>query len=379
MRTLRRLTLLCRVAAPLGLAAFPAWLHAQRGAGGQPERPALDRGADANDWNAYFDLGVQALRQQRGSRAEAAFYWASQLAPDRAEPIFGRWVAFWMRDSKRWTGYLEEDPNVLKDPAVVAADSLPYRAMARNPWVHQGLAILLFDQLPGAWRDDALTRGWIAYARPEFERAVNLFGVALRGNGKQRTWIHTMRAQSFVMLARYDSAAAELAALESELRARDARVLGASYESKEMIGYALGVLHAARGQRVEARRALEQALTENFAFEPAHDLLGRLALAEGDTATAVREGEQAAELARGDPVMQYRHGLALVAAGRAAEAVAPLRRAVELAPWYAAPLYDLGVALDATGDREGARNALAAYVTLAPRTEAKRIAAARAY
>ncbi len=58
---------------------------ATAGAQTLPPRPHLDSHADPNDWEAYFNLGVQKLKG-RPTEAEAAFIWASALAPDRAEP-----------------------------------------------------------------------------------------------------------------------------------------------------------------------------------------------------------------------------------------------------------------------------------------------------
>ena len=52
-----------------------------------PERPELKGLGDPKDWNAYYDQGVDLLRRQPAN-AEAHFYWASRLAPNRAEPLY---------------------------------------------------------------------------------------------------------------------------------------------------------------------------------------------------------------------------------------------------------------------------------------------------
>ena len=343
-----------------------------------PERPKLDKRADPNDWEPYFDHGVQQLNLHRPSEAEKAFWWSSQINPERAEPIFGRWVAFWMSDYKRWSMYLDDDPRVLRRPDVIAADSLPRRALERNPFVHQGLAVLLYDQMPGSWLAYVLTRAWLEYAQARFAPAVRDLDRALRDNPKSHVWIRTTRAQAFVALGQYDSTAAELHALDAEMTVRADRELG-GYQSKEMLHYALGVLAAARGRTAEARTELGTALTENLGFAPAHDLLAQVAFARGDTAAAVTESEQAAQLSPDDAVLQYRYGVTLLRVDRAADAIAPLRRATALRPWFAAPFYELGIALDETGDKAGARTALARFAELAPRSDSVRIAAARRY
>jgi hypothetical protein len=96
-----------RAAARLALAAvlaIPSILASQ----GAPQRPGLPRGADPNDWEAYFELGDRMF--QRDPRVSiAAFYWASRLDPARAEPLFGRWAAYYGNDEGSWVGYLQEE------------------------------------------------------------------------------------------------------------------------------------------------------------------------------------------------------------------------------------------------------------------------------
>jgi hypothetical protein len=65
------------------LVALPA---AAQSWGPMPPRPNLPRGADPNDWEAYFDLAV-SLEPRAADRAEAAFTWAARLDPSRSEPI----------------------------------------------------------------------------------------------------------------------------------------------------------------------------------------------------------------------------------------------------------------------------------------------------
>lgn len=136
-----------RLVSLIGLVT-PALAHAQ--GQGAPERPELPANADHNDWSAYYDKGVALLRSDPVG-SEAAFYWASHIAPDRAEPLFARWVAFHNRDQRRFLAYLDDDRKTLADPDVRAADSLRLRAMIRNPFLHRGLEIALYDQMGGNW------------------------------------------------------------------------------------------------------------------------------------------------------------------------------------------------------------------------------------
>jgi tetratricopeptide (TPR) repeat protein len=340
----------------------PGLLQAQ----GEPRRPTLQSAADTSDWNSYFDLGVEQLRRHPLDAA-ASFYWASRLAPDRAEPLFARWVAFWMQDQDRWVGYLRDQKEVLRLPEVIRADSLRYRAQLLNPFVHQGLSILLYDQLPGRFRTDAATKGWIAYSQGDLAGAAALLGQAIASDSVKNRWARQMRAGTLVNLGQVDAALAELQALLRQLRRQDS-VQVRSYESKELVLYSIGLLHASRGRVAQAREAYGQALVENLAFAPAHRALAALATHRGEPATAVSELAQAVELDGEDPVLRYEYGSALLAAGKTVEAVTQLRRAVQTEPWWADPYYTLGKALEATGPLDQAAAAYRMFVVRAPRT-----------
>jgi hypothetical protein len=88
---------LIRIAVVVATAVSSTLAHAQR----EPARPELPRGADANDWEAYFDLGERHF-WYRPAQAAAAFYWASRLDPTRAEPLFARWAAFYAANQGTW-------------------------------------------------------------------------------------------------------------------------------------------------------------------------------------------------------------------------------------------------------------------------------------
>src|SRR5689334_21338524 len=104
------------------------------------ERPFLPREADVNDWQAYYDFGIARLASD-SRLALQAFTWASHLRPDRAEPLYARWIAYWSEQGgDRFGQYLRDDEKVMRDPKVHAADSLRSLALDRSPFVHQGLS-----------------------------------------------------------------------------------------------------------------------------------------------------------------------------------------------------------------------------------------------
>ena len=360
---------------PLLLLAVACGFVSARGASQQPpplqdpttfKRPSLPGGADSSDWEAYFDYGVSKLRSEPRI-AERAFYWASRLDPSRAEPLYGRWVAYWMRVPGWFEEYVAERPRVLESPRILEVDSLYLRALFRNPLMPVTLTVLLYDQLPGHWGTDRLTTAVVEYGANRFDAAAADFGALVRDEPKNyrlRYWL----ALCFTAVNRYDSATAELTALLEEMRRRDEKQLAYSYQSKELLEYSVGLLQLARGNRAAARDALQQALVENLAFFPAHAVLADVALSQGDRATAWREFAQAIELGAGDGVVHYRYGAALGLAGRYDEAERELRRAEELEPWFAPSFFTLARVLEARHERREALDQYRDYVLRAPRS-----------
>ena len=354
--------------------AAPALARAQ--AQGPPDRPELPANADRNDWSAYYDRGVALLRTDPVG-SEAAFYWASHIAPDRAEPLFARWVAFHNRDQRRFLAYLDDDRKTLADPAVRAADSLRLRAMIRNPFLHRGLEIALYDQLGGSWGYDDFSRGLLAYAQPDFPSAAALLGRAIKSDQKGYLWQRLILAQAFVAMGNYDSAEAEVQTIRTALDRRDAKKLVVVYDSREFLDYSIALLESARGHAAAARDGLGRALLENPGFYGAHLMLGDDAYARRADSTAIGEYEAAILVEPHDAVLQYHYARSLTRAGRLPDAARALKTAVELEPYYAAPWLDLGRVLARTNDLPGARNAFTTFVERAPRSDQADIRAAR--
>ena len=362
MRSVRRcLLLLCALVPRLAAGA---------------QRPSLPRDKDPNDWEAYYDLGVEQL-QHNSDRAEAAFAWASHLRPDRPEPLYGQWLAFHLRDIRRYERYLDDDEKTLRDPGVVRADSLRAAAFRRNPFVHQGLIVLLWDQLPGRWPDDALTRAWLSLGRANLAHAADEFGVLIRHDPERYGCLRLVRASALVTLHQFDSAAAEVSARLAEERAEDEKRLGQGYESKELLEYALGLLQLNLRNAAAAREAFGRATVENAGFAPAHAMLGQLAVVAGDTATALLEFGLAAETDPTDVEIRIGYGKALRLAGRPDDAAAQFRKAVELEPLYAEPILNLAVALEEAGDRSGASAAYGQFLTRSMQSDSRRSAVER--
>ena len=357
-----------------------------------PGRPILPRLSDPNDWTAYFDYGVEMLRtkthrddgyggevvEARPHRADSAFYWASRLDPSRAEPLLGRWVAFWMQDIGRFEDYLDEKPKVLQSPAVIQADSFYRRALERNPFVPQNLRILPYNVLPGHWLSNLGTQGWLAYCQGNYADAVDRFARLIARDPDKHVNVRYYRALAFMPMHRYDSAGAEMQALVTTLRRMDTSgTTSKVYESKELVEYGIGLLLLVQSDNAGAQAAFERALQENLGFAPAHVELGDLALARRDWVGAAREYAAAVEVAPADGWIRSRYGAVLANIGQPAEAVTQLQQAITLEPYFADSYLTLAGALEATGDRAGAISALEGFLSRAPRRATEQIEAAQ--
>jgi len=337
------------------------------------QRPSLPRDKDPNDWEAYYNLGVEQLGHS-SSRAEAAFVWAAHLRPDRPEPLYGQWLAIHIRDTHRFERYLQDDEKTLRDPEVMRGDSLRAAAFRRNPFVHQGLIVLLWDRLPGQWPDDALTRAWLALGRANLPDAAHEFGLLIRRNPEKYGHLRLVRASALVKLHQFDSAATEISALLAQERAQDTKSLGNGYESKEMLEYALGLLQLNMRNVAAARDAFGRATVENAGFAPAHALLGEIAVAAKDTATALLEFGLAAETDPTDVEILIGYGKALRVAGRPVDAAEQFRKAVALEPYYAESSLNLALALEEAGERGGAADAYGQFLSKSMQSDSRRSA-----
>jgi tetratricopeptide (TPR) repeat protein len=341
-----------------------------------PERPPLPRGADLNDWEAYYDEGVRMLNHGRAVGAQEAFYWSARLDPSRADPLYALRVAIFLDDLGLWDRYLRDEPGALRNPRALRADSLMGEAMLRNPFVPRSLNLLLYGQLPGQWGHDPTTRGWLAFAKPDVEAAVGHFTRAVESH-PQSVGRRMDLAQALVALGRMDEAAAQVSAVLAELRRRDERELVRVYESKEMLEYSLALLCLSAGRDDEAREALERALVESAAAYQAHRGLALLARVRRDPARAAEESGRAVEIAGPHPLLDFEYGAALVEARRPAEAVPILERVVRREPFWADARLELGRAYEGSGRRGEALAAYERYLELAPRADASRAAAVR--
>ncbi|HEX6371968.1 MAG TPA: hypothetical protein VF006_23795 [Longimicrobium sp.] len=379
----------------LAAAAMAAPLHAQR-PGEVPRRPRLAAQADTNDAAAYYRLGRERL-ERRPDEAAAAFYWASQIDPGWADPLYGRHVALLMSDPRRLVRYWEGDRRTRTSAEVVAIDSLYFRALRIDPFVQRPferelVRVLVMNLLgadaPGA--DAALAsfyteslmqdmppllRARVMAGEGRFPQALQAYDEALRDSrgrrSETRAYIRHERGRMFGLIGNDSAALAELQ-IAIDLGVDEEREeLVRFYDSKAVLEHSRGMVLERAGDLAAAREAYARALLEDLSYHPAHLRMGALALMEGDTATAEQELALAVQAGADDPVVRVLYATLLTRLHRLDEAQAELQAAAAAAPYWAEPWYLLGLVRDwgAPGD---AAQAYRRYMELARRDDPRR-------
>lgn len=368
---------------------------AQGGQSAEPRRPALPADADVNDASAYYEYGA-ALLKTRPQEAADAFYWASRIDPQWAQPLYARRIALMMSDPNRLVRYMDGVRGVVTSAESRRIDSLQYRALMASPFLHpkfdQNLVELYLRTSAEQWyrrnypreqvdpmeiehwiqsyfrTADAEMSGWMAYGEGRFSQALERYAAALR-TSRDKAGIHAIRARLFYLTGKPDSAVAEMTQAVAARRARedDDKKLVFVYDSKALYEHSIGLAHEEAGRLAEAREAYGRALQEDLAYYPAHARLAEVALASGDTATAISELDLAVQIREDEPTLRYSYGKVLTFTGRYDDAAVQLRKAVEIDPYFAAPYALLGGVLETRGDRAAALAQYRAFLEHASR------------
>jgi tetratricopeptide (TPR) repeat protein len=348
-----------------------------------PKRPDLGDQADTNSARAYYDWGMSRIERDP-KKATDAFYWASRIAPEWAAPLYARRIAGLLSNTRRLIRYMEGRKSTLRSDEIRRLDSLEFRARQLDPFMHRNLDRLLIQtylnesimqDLRRRYRTSAVEdlrgqvdfvverylnsesgvemRAWRAYSAGQFNQALGYYAEAL-DHTEDKAGVYAQRGRIFYLMQRHDSAAVSLSKALELRREQDEDDLVFLYESKAMLEYSLGMVFEAAAKLDEAREAYARALVEDLAFHPAHVQLGRLALAAGDSATALSEFELAAEINPNAIGPRAMLGELLVAAERPNDAVVHLQRANELDPYYAQPYLTLALTNEALGDNDAA-------------------------
>jgi Flp pilus assembly protein TadD len=390
-------------------AALPVPLRTQQQV---PKRPRLEEGADTNSAAAYYDLGLERLRGERESDAADAFYWASRLAPDWADPLYARRVALLLSHPERLIPYMEGAKRAVESPEGRYLDSLRLRALELDPFVYEDLerdVVLRYvtELVLADWRGrlppsefERLSRdvqqevrlylrgeravwwrAWLAYAERRLDDATKLYGEALKKAGDDahddRSRLHAQRGRAFYLRGRLDSAQVEVRQAIEELRRRDESVTLRVYESKALLEHSLGVALEKAGDLAGAREAYGRALVEDLAFHPAHVRLAGLLAAAGDTAGARSEYELALSVAPDAAVPRALLANLHYAGGDYHAVVTTLEPLLEREPYWPEPYLVRGLALQRLGDTAGAAVQYTRFLELAEAADERRAAVAQ--
>ena len=250
--------------------------------------------------------------QREPRQAADAFYWAAQLDPAWADPLYARYVALLMSDTRRLVLYMEGDRRTRERPDVLRTDSLYLRALRMDPFVQRRfdrelirlyvMSVMSDDPsqramanfyTEGVMRDlPPMMRGRVMAGEGRVAQALQAYDEALRDRRNRRSeslrLIRQERGRTFALAGNDSVALVEFGqALEAVQEAEEGGELVFLYDSKAVLEHSRGLLLERRGDRAAAREAYARALTEDLSYHPAHQRMGALALAEGDTATAL--------------------------------------------------------------------------------------------
>jgi tetratricopeptide (TPR) repeat protein len=337
-----------------------------------PSRPALPAEADTNDARAYFLLGTTTI-YARPDTAAAAFYWATQLDPWRADAYYARGVAL-------VRSLMEPHPGTsiwlpkrrIRKHEIQVIDSLHRVAYDLNPFIHRR-----FDYLVGPpvqllmceRMRDPRSSGMCFLHKNDYVKALRSFGEAVKKTPKDID-LHYLRAQMFFHLFQFDSAATELRILADSMESRQTKK-AMIYVSRAAVFYAQGMAYTEHGDTAKAREAYERALVEDLSFHMASVRLAGQALATGDTTAALAHLAHAVSVRPGDVPLRVYYGFMLSHANQRREAADQYLRAIKDNPYYAPPYLHLARLLERS-DVENAVTSYQLYLTRAPRSDSTR-------
>ena len=397
MRLPTRLPSLRRVLLLLFFVLVAAPADAQR-RDNAPRRPRLPVDADSNAAAAYFKLG-QDLLEREPRRAADAFYWASQLEPGWADPLYGQYAGLMLSDPRRLVLYQTGDRRTRSNPAVLRIDSLYYRALRLDPFLQprfereiirryllsaltpegsSGTEISLAEFYTGTIMRDLppLLRGRVLAGEGRLANALREYDAAL---GERRTRnsepLRVIRHERGRLYALAGNDSMALAELGHAIAAGEDKEQGEAliwfYENKAVLEHSRGLVHERRGDLAAARESYARALVEDLSYHPAHLRLGAIALIEGDSVTALSEMRLAVETGGDEPATRYAYARLLASLRRFPEAETELVAVTEMAPYYADGWLLLGMVRD--WQRADATSAFRAFLERARRDDPRRV------
>ena len=362
-----------------------------------PSRPVLEAGADTNDARSYYGYGMKTV-YDKPSEAVRGFYWASRINPASAEVLYGLHCATLLAMSNEdMAGYYDFYAKNRK-PQYLALDTLLFRVYAINPFLYPSLEhtmlrreieaeilsrnpginqAIMNDKIMSFLNDMRFTArseyadGRMPQALADYAKDLTYRGWSKKRRALMTGDIHSIRARIFYVLGNLDSARAEMTAAVAAMRDRDTTERVILYRSKAVHEQSLGMIFERQNSMDSARDAYGQALQEDLAYFPAHERLAQMALAKGDTTTALTELDLVVQLQPNDVVARYEYAIALVTAGHDAAAAVQLKSAIAADPTFAAPHLLLARIADVEQYAQDAVGEYQQYAALASRSDAQ--------
>ncbi len=355
-----------------------------------PKRPKLPANADSNDVETYLGLG-RRLMESDPAVASRAFYWAARLQPDNAEAHYSRVVALMLDDHDLLSIHFDGGGNAAERTKDRMIDSVYALSFSLDPFLVPSwdrALLVTFAEMRTRGDGSAEFRrtleesistwgvswkAWMLYTYGRFRESLDFYSLASRQQPKN-DFLVARRAELHFRLLEPDSAlkyyaqAVDVASRTEKNKDRLVRF----YKPKAVYEYMIGFLHESRGGIDAAREAYGRALTEDLSLFVAHQRLGLLALAVGDTASALAELRLASEIAPRNAVVRFQHAAVLTRSGKLPEAVPELKRVMADEPWYAAPYLLLARLNDASDLKDEARELYQGFLARASRTDVQR-------
>lgn len=371
----------------VALVALPATGSSQE----TERRPELPPWGDPGSAQAYFDEAAAILNQDP-ERATELFKWAARLDPEWAEPLEGWRAAVLLTERLGLRSYMSRRE---RSEAGRLADSLRYQASIRNPFgfrPFEGELVQAYVRtlargadpigratpeleysIASLLRQDPIQRARLAYSEYDLDLALELYEEAIeRAPQYFEGAFQSEKGHVHALAGRYAEARAAYGASVAALRAIDETLLLSFYESKALQLYSMGLLSELMENPERARTDYGLALEEDLSFHPAHEGLARLALAAGDTATALFEYRMAVDLAPYEPALRMKLAGILLLTGDVPAAEEQARAAVQANPYYAAPHLVLGALADRAGKARDAIGHYERFLEMASQTDRNR-------